>query len=208
MWLLATRVLSNISSVVTMLVFLMGTRGLPCVVREDQCVPGEPAPLDLWRIALATVVAIAVGAVIIEDLVRTIGARPRVYAADSPKIRDYLVRWIRSGGKAAIVSRNMSWVDAEVLAALTAKAQSGDLEIYMPASTEHVRDLVKHGAKLHEYGAAATRSRFTIVNAGRGDARVAIGAVVEGGKHVIREYNAGDPVLVMAQDLLDRLARP
>jgi hypothetical protein len=148
-----------------------------------------------------------VATIVIVDVIRTCGARPRGFAPGSPQIRAYLVKWISSGGNAAILSRNMSWVDEHALQLLRERAKSGDLALYVPQSTGAVQGLAEQGATVHEYGGQATKARFTIVNAGRGDARVAIGAVV-GGKHVIREYGAGDPVLVVAQDLLDRLSQP
>jgi hypothetical protein len=53
MWFLAARVVSNISSVITMLVFLVGTSGHPCVAHDGVCGAAEPAALAWWRIILA-----------------------------------------------------------------------------------------------------------------------------------------------------------
>jgi hypothetical protein len=208
MLLLAARAFSNVSSVITMLVFLMGTRDNPCtVVREGVCVAFGSGELAWWRIILAGSVTVLGATIVIIDVLRTLRAQPHRFTPGSPKVRDYLVRWITSGGRAAIVSRNLSWVDASVLPILAVKAKKGDLTLYVPEATEAVRALAKLGARVEEYGGEATRSRFTIVNVGRGDARVAIGAVADDGIHVVREYSAGDPVLVMAQDLLDRLTK-
>jgi cytochrome b len=92
----AARLLSNLSSVATLVVYLASGEGL------------KP-----WKIVgTLAVVALAIGVTIV-DAYRSWKARARRFAPSSPRIKEYLKAWIASGGRTAIVSRNLSWVDDE-----------------------------------------------------------------------------------------------
>jgi hypothetical protein len=184
------RVVSNLSSLITMFVFLTA-------------MPNPHAP---WRIVLVTLVAAVVVVTITADARVTMRSRAHVFDPNSPKIAAYMISWIKRGGRTAVVSRNLSWVDDAAKEVLETKAKSGDLALYVPKTTDLTTELAGLGATVCAHDGDACRSRFTIVNVGRGDARVAVGATADG-KHVITEHGPGDPVLVMAHDLLDRLLR-
>jgi hypothetical protein len=199
------RLVSNLSSLVTMLVFLMTTTD-------------ATMPFATGRVIAATMVTIVVLCVVIWDGSETWKQGARLYGRtfrrgpDGDKgIREYMVKWISQGGRTAIVSRNLTWVEdgpnTPTRKLLIDRARAGDLAVYVPEDTSVASALKKDGATVTVFGNPATRTRFTIINDGRADARVAIGADIDG-KHVIREYGAGDPVLMLAQDLVAILSRP
>ena len=129
--------------------------------------------------------------------------RPKKYKTPK-KIRGYLFKWIKLGGRVAIFTHDMSWVDDdEMKAMLVNKAERNELEIFMPAARPVGTELEKHGARLYVYADlnVIPSSRFTIVNVDRHDSRVAVGGKV-GGVHVIREFSIGEhPFFAVAEDL-------
>jgi hypothetical protein len=103
---------------------------------------------------------------------------------DSTGIKQYMRHWIGHSGRAAVWSRDLSWVnDDETRSLLVSKAKSGNLDIYMPSHNEVGEALKAAGAAVHIYGDGAIQvpeSRFTIAFFGNGGSKVAIGRVVDG----------------------------
>ena len=128
---------------------------------------------------------------------------------DKRGIRDYMFRWIKNGGRVAIWTRNMSWVDDDEMKQLLGdKAKSGDLIICLPVATEDTKSLEQHGAEVITYGTwDSPLSRFTIANYNRDNSRVAVGVGV-GQLHITDEFSPRDknPTFSLAYDLV-RLTR-
>lgn len=191
---LAVRLLSSIGSAVTIFAFLKA--------------PG--ANLTTWQTVILTVIILLVVAVILLDIVSEWRNRPKSFSPNDPKIKDYMSNWLKSGGRAAIFSRDMSWVDdSQMKSLLINKAKRHELVVCIPKMTTLAKELEDMGAEVHIYSSLqyVPQSRFTIINKGRDDARVAVGAVV-GNKHVIREFQAGHhPFFSVANDLIEIICR-
>jgi len=125
-------------------------------------------------------------------------------------IRDYMYQWINHAGAVAIFSRDLSWVDdAEIEALLESKAKNSDLTLILPKAIDLSERLARLGANTLYYPSIeyVIRSRFTVVNVGRSDTRVAIGRT-EGTTHRIEEFSAGDhPAFYLADDMLQLMQR-
>ena len=133
----------------------------------------------------------------------------RVYPADDEmSIRNYLLHWIKNGGRVAIWTRDMSWADDDDMKEmLRLKAQSQELIICLPNETDTTEYLSSYGAEVIAYGAwDSPIMSFTISNYGRAGARVAIGRR-KGNFHIIQEFSAEEnSAFDMAHDLV-RLVR-
>lgn len=128
---------------------------------------------------------------------------------DAVGIKQYMHRWIGGSGKAAIWTRDLSWVDDDQTRdLLAAKAKGGNLILCMPKMNEMGAKLQAAGADVRIYGRDgfdSPASRFTIAFVGNGGSRVAVGRG-KNGMHIIEELDADHPALHMAKDLIE-LAR-
>lgn len=127
------------------------------------------------------------------------------------EISEYMYDLIDSGGNIAICSRDMSWADGNdtIEDLLREKAQDNELTIYLPEKTDFVTGLESHGAQIYEYGELdyVTESRFTIVNRGRMDAKLAIGRRRED-IHTVEEVYIGDSATFhLAKDIIELISR-
>lgn len=159
------------------------------------------------------VILIAAGAFIVIDaglaIRRALDERPKTYKLDEKgraKINEFMLDWLRSSGRAAIMTRDMSWAESsdDISALLREKAARSELVICMPKPTEFAKSLEALGAEL--IGAPANpRSRFTIADYGSQGTRVAIG-ISDGKRHHI-ELHGGplDQAYAVTQDLVDAL---
>jgi hypothetical protein len=129
-------------------------------------------------------------------------------------IRDYMYAWISQSGRVVIFTRDLTWVeDAEMQDMLRIKAKKSELSVCLPKKVALSEELRELGASIYTYPELdlTPTSRFTIINLGSHDARVAIGHRRKG-RHYIHEASAGeDPLFAIANDLvgtmmhLDRL---
>ena len=120
------------------------------------------------------------------------------------KIRRFMIDLLDGDGRCVVSSNDLSWVEQTAKEALLRKAQKNSLELLMPSVTDLSIELVSAGAEAHYYGDTGFkfRSRFTIVNTGRGDAWVAVGMGTSNA-HIIRTITSNaDPVFHMATDLV------
>lgn len=132
---------------------------------------------------------------------------PKSYKTNE-KINAYMRRWISSGGRAVIFSRDMSWAqDRTTKDILIQKAHNGELTLCVEHSLPIIEELRAAGAAVINYGGLhVPRSRFTIVDFEKEGARVAVGAK-QNGVHVIQEYRNGEhPFFGVAEDLVKILA--
>jgi hypothetical protein len=87
---------------------------------------------------------------------------------------------------------------------LKGKAGRGDLKIFMQATNDHAKALIDAGASIIFYGPLdfVPESRFTIINEGRMDAKVAIGISDRDGRYNIYRFQRGQDLLFnVASDL-------
>ena len=139
-----------------------------------------------------------------------VGSRPKVFS-DERGIRNYMYQWLRRGGRVAIFSRSLGWLqDEEMTRMMNQKSEDGELTLVMPAAVANSAKLVSKGAEAIYYGDDySIRSRFTIVNRGRADTAVAIGRKNAKGKHIVTEYRASDddPAYWLAEDMIELMMR-
>jgi hypothetical protein len=172
---------------------------------------GPDKPFTAFHIVLMTVAVIAFGFSVGFDIRDYQRSRPKIMKTHR-EIRDYMFRWIEHGGKVAIFSRTLGWVeDREMREMMERKAQRGDLALVMPSAVEESRRLEQLGAEAIYYGdrGYTIRSRFTIINRERADTAVAIGRANGEGKHLVTEFKStdDDPSFWLAQDLVEILTR-
>jgi hypothetical protein len=131
--------------------------------------------------------------------------KPKVYTKKSD-IRDYMYNWIKNGGRVVIFTRDMSWVNDDAMKNLLRnKSRSKECIICMPKKIDKVVEFEKEGATVIEYPSLdyTPLSRFTIINYGRDDAKIAVGKSIESGKHLIEEFGNGEhPYFQVANDLV------
>jgi len=143
------------------------------------------------------------------EVKRYIATQPKTFKTKKT-IRDYMFRWIESGGKVCIFSNDLSWVDDdEMVSMLKQKAGKDELQICVPVMVPIAETLKTAGATILTYSPlkVVPQSRFTIINCGRMDAQVAVGRRVNG-EHVVEEFGAGDhPVFAVASDLVELVTR-
>ena len=94
---------------------------------------------------------------------------------EKQKIRNYMLRWIRSGSKVVIWTRDMSWVnDEEMNLLLRSKAEAKELVICLPQPISKSEELLGRGADVYYYGTiadspgASTGSSLVIKGTDRG----------------------------------------
>jgi hypothetical protein len=166
-------------------------------------------PLTAVEVVLITLAAVG--------FLATVGFEVHDYRSVRPKtmrnereIRNYMYKWINHGGRVAVFSRSLGWVnDEEMREMMTKKAKAGELTLVMPAPVAEAKALVDAGAEPIYYGADGytIRSRFTIIHRERSDTAVAIGRTERPGRHIITEFksSSGDPAFWLAQDLIEIL---
>jgi hypothetical protein len=146
---------------------------------------------------------------VVLEIVSYMRRRPKIYR-DDKKIRDYLYRWIKGGGRVVIFTHDMTWAaDQEMQDLLISKSRVNELTICLPHAIALTDLLQKGGASIITYENLdyVPTSRFTIIQDGRNDSQVAVGRRING-RHIIEEYVAGaHPVFAIAKDLVEILRR-
>jgi hypothetical protein len=167
----------------------------------------QPVTLGGWPLVLigvATVLAVLSVWLEFASEMKVHKHRKTYRRDDANGIKEYMQRWIGQSGRAAIWTRDLSWVDDDkTKQLLETKAESGNLDVYTPALNEFGKRLRAAGAKVHLYGGdafPAPASRFTIAFSGNGGSRVAIAHAI-GGMHVIEELDGAHPAFHLANDL-------
>lgn len=120
------------------------------------------------------------------------------------KINGFMYNWVSNGGRALIFSRDMSWVNEEIMQLLLTKARRRELTVCLEHSIDISERLKSEGAQIITYGNLGhiPRSRFTIVDFERDGARVAVGVGTKRG-HLIQEFEMGShPYFAVAEDLV------
>lgn len=142
-----------------------------------------------WQWGLIALPIIAAIYVALRETVIHVFRGPRKYHSTA-KINSYMRKWVASGGRVVIFSRDMSWADEPVTRhLLREKAQRNELTVCLEHSIPLTDELQREGATIITYGELVhvPRSRFTIVDFDRDGARVAVGVKV-GNVHLIQEF--------------------
>jgi hypothetical protein len=135
--------------------------------------------------------------------------RPKRYK-NAEEINEYMFRWISNIGRIVIFTRDMTWTNEQrIKDKLIEKSRNKELIVCMPKANEFANELKEKGASIVEYNHLnfEPQSRFTIVQYGRNDAKVAIGKSYKK-YHLIEEFENGDhPLFHVAQDLVNILIK-
>jgi hypothetical protein len=161
----------------------------------------------IWKVAALCVLACFSFCVVLVDLLVLLRNWPHKYDPNSPLIKNYMRDWLGKGGRAAIFTRDMSWAEpgSQVTKLLEEKATRRELLLFVAHTPPVVETLRAKGADVYVYPKQFTpKSRFTIIDYEKNGARIAIG-VVEGRKHVIREFSVShSPMSPILEDLNER----
>jgi hypothetical protein len=162
-----------------------------------------------WGFLAAAVLFFIVDLAVGVNEYRTKRTRSYSIKGDKRGINKFMREWIEASGRTAIYTRDMSWAETNAVEdLLTKKAGKGELTICLPISTLLTDRLRSEGAHVVTYSrlAVTPRSRFTIADYGRGDARVAIG-ITKRNRHHIEVFRAGtDFAFQLSEDLIDLIA--
>jgi hypothetical protein len=138
------------------------------------------------------------------ETISHVRSAPKRFKLTQPdKIRRYMIRLLKSGGRSVVFTRDMSWVDATVRQILVAKARQRELTICMEHQLPLAEELQREGAEVISYAelGVVPKSRYTIVDFEKHGARVAVGGAV-GNHHVIQVFRDGEhPFFAVAEDL-------
>lgn len=163
-----------------------------------------PKALEPWQLVVVTLTCILFSASMLFDLKEHLRRRPKRFRKQEAIVA-YMKKWLSVESRAVVFSRDLSWVDADVKQLLLRKAARDELTICVPTPNALALELQGAGATIVAYTKLkyVPKSRFTIVNDGRSDARVAIGKQVSG-VHVVEEFEQGEhPVVDVIQDLVE-----
>lgn len=155
----------------------------------------------LWFSLALSVITIAA------DIGNYVKNRPHRFKPNSEAIAEYMLNWLKSGGLAAVFSRNFNWVTpgSDVERILLQKAKRGELILFVSEEKDLTVQLREEGAAVYIYPKGyAPHSRFTIIDYKKNGSRIAIGAF-EDGKHTIREYPLGPSPTSLAGVVTDLL---
>lgn len=164
-----------------------------------------------WKsviVALAVVVAVSLAAWEVFGTWRNLPIRYRGKKRDANVLK-YMTKLLSFDGQCVMSSNDLSWATGDAEHALIKKAREGSLTLIMPSPNKLSTDLEEEGANAHYYGNEEFKflSRFTLVNASRADAWVAIGHGTNG-EHTIREISLKeDPTVHLANDLVRLVKR-
>jgi hypothetical protein len=168
--------------------------------------PQAHVPASSRRIVALTILVAFIVVTAAIDLRMWWRHRRKSFPPNGREIAEYLCDWLESGGRAAVFSRELGWVQSGSRAekVLLQKARDKKLVLCIPSQNDVSERLERAGAEVYTYPGLqyAPRSRFTIINFDRGDSRVTAGGEI-GGRHVMHESETGeDPFLSMAHDLI------
>jgi hypothetical protein len=141
--------------------------------------------------------------VIISEIATYRRAHGRIYKDEADNKR-YMQRWIQQGARTVIVSRDMSWVDEPIKRLLLEKARKNELVLFAQSDWPICRELSAAGADVRKYGDLGwqPRTRFTIINYGRHDEKVAVGLPLDKGRRILEFSQGQHPFLDLARDFI------
>ncbi|MDO3398685.1 hypothetical protein QWI29_01450 [Mycolicibacterium neoaurum] len=124
------------------------------------------------------------------------------------QIREAITKFISHGQDAAIFSRDLTWVNDEVLDMLKRKAISGELALFMPRPVPLSEALVESGAVAYYYGDLFSDPnsydgipRFTLVRPNTDNSELAFGNRRGDVHKIYYSRDSSDPALSLAKDI-------
>lgn len=132
-------------------------------------------------------------------------ARTQVLRTDAD-VKSFMRSRMSLPGRTVLLSRDISWVDAEMEIMLGELAGRGNLSIFMEKENVLGARMRNAGADIHyyEHFRFLPATRFAITNEGRADARVVMGSKTAHGLE-IKEYTSGHPVFHLCCDVVSLL---
>ena len=97
-----------------------------------------------------------------------------VVCKNEEETKQYMKNWIQNDGKVCVMSRDLSWVDAEIEGIMYQKADN--LKLFVQKETELTKRLQERHVIIYYYGKFGfePQSRFTIIRANRPERQIAI----------------------------------
>jgi len=160
---------------------------------------------------ISIIIIIAIGVAIYSIFLSYYELKANAYHSASA-INEYMYNWLAYNNRAIIFSRDMSWAnnDERIVDVLKKKAEDSELTLILAERTPLVTELEKRGAHFigYDFLEYTPRTRFTVVNYGSMDEKVAIGKEDEHGVHRINEYKSSDGIAYfLVKDLISLLTR-
>jgi hypothetical protein len=139
---------------VTKLIGIIGVQlaSIASIIRFYYSLPQSSQGELQWQLFAAGICLFNVGAVVWEVVSHFQTAPKRFRLTQPEKIRRYMIKWLRSGGRCVIFTRDMTWVDATVQQILTAKAKRHELTICIEHPLLIADALRAEGAEIISYG--------------------------------------------------------
>ena len=108
--------------------------------------------LPFWQTLLLWSAIILVAYTLYREISDWAVGRRKVYPIGSHKISDYMYKWISTGGRIAIFTRDMTWAsEPKIRAMLLEKASIDELNIFMPTLKGIASELKDEGAHIYTY---------------------------------------------------------
>lgn len=128
--------------------------------------------LPIWGRIIITVLGLASLAYLLYQNIRSNQVN-KIVCHSEEEIKSVMIRLIRTQGRVCIMSRDLSWVDDEVVECI--KNKRGNVLIFASEETELTKQLEQYGAELKYYGTQfEPKSRFTITRFNRDNYQVAV----------------------------------
>lgn len=132
--------------------------------------------------------------------------------ANKPGINKYLIDYIENGGRTVILSRDLSWINADIIGRIEEKAAKDELIIFLPKENTISRRLSQH-ADIRYFGDLITdsahsiiKSRFTIIQWDSNSARITY-PKQDHTHHYNYEFSINEPTMDIALDLIRLLIK-
>lgn len=155
----------------------------------------------VWRSGIIIICIIFVAAVAWEIVNYRLSSPIRYRFFKQTRIKRFMRRWLMSGGRAVIFTRDMTWAsESAIEEALREKARRHELTICVEHMFPLAEQLQADGADVVSYGEldVVPRSRYTIIDFQNDSARVAVGGSV-GHHHVIQKFRNGEHPFLESQ---------
>lgn len=134
-------------------------------------IPGVPT----WaRWIIGIIGAICVGMLAYDDYKSNQPDENEMVCTNETEIKEEMIKLIKTQGKICIMSRDLSWVEKDVMDCIINKKDS--VKIFAQAENETTRKLVDAGVAVRYYGSTGFEplTRFTILRPKKPDSQVAI----------------------------------
>ncbi|MBY5572206.1 hypothetical protein HFO55_34490 [Rhizobium leguminosarum] len=161
----------------------------------------------IWETSLLCLTILLCCITIFVDARAYLIQRPKAYKKPSD-VNAYMRSWLSARGRALVFSRDLSWAenDHATKQLMITKSKQRELIVVAEHKAPFTDKLRSSGAKVIYYEGIGyvPKSRFTITDFGKSDARVAIGGKING-VHIIEEHATSSVVFNLAQDLAQSL---